>query len=464
MPMSREELFERAKKNREADKVKEAERKANGGGYSGGDREFATYAALTPNRDFVLRLLGNPISVREANSDAKEVLMSSIRYIENVKSLDDLKPGATRKTFRCIWKPKNDDTQDWIMWRIQQKMMEYTWDKDARQRAYHHKMGALAPLFNEVAYNGRPDNKYESGWYPSTYVVMNILDRQDREWHAQEKKTKLLSKKVSTFENDKKETIAYYDIGIPRTLYSNIWDNIVEYNGDWENYDVVVRKLEEDPWYQVFHSIDDTKKIQEEAKKHIVQGPLTDEERAFERWNLDELFPVTSYLKIMNRIGGYFKLVDKFLDTKFYDELQERAEEDKKRFAEEAKNNPKPNTQGYSGQKSDDSAEADSPAPSPQEETVPERPTREAAPAREPASQAIDWNGLADGSFNGKQYLGVPQMTEEEKKMVIGIDESGQFLYVKEWKGSPVQLYECKTNKFKSPGDFHIDPLSGALF
>jgi hypothetical protein len=38
-------------------------------------------------------------------------------------------------------------------------------------------------------------------------------------------------------------------------------------------------------------------------------------------------------------------------------------------------------------------------------------------PEPEPVAE-IDWKGLADGSYNGKVYLGVPDMTNEEKAMV----------------------------------------------
>jgi hypothetical protein len=258
-------------------------------------------------------------------------------------------------------------------------------------------------------------------------------------------------------------------VGVPRSLYAHIWDNIVEYNGDWEGYDVVLRKLEDDPWYQSFHSIDDAKKIQEEAKKYIVQGPLTDEERGWERYNIDQLFQVTNHLKIFNRIGGYFKLIDKFFDTKFYDELKEQAEIDKKKFEEERKNNPQKNEEGDHVHQGGAAPAAATPEPAPAEqaaapvrETAPQRAVRETAPEAPPA---MDWNGLLDGSFNGTKYLGVAGMTDDEKKMVIGIDEkTHQFLYVKTWNGNPVQLYECKENHFMSPGEFHLDPLSGALF
>ena len=41
------------------------------------------------------------------------------------------------------------------------------------------------------------------------------------------------------------------------------------------------------------HGIDDAKRISDEAKKLVHPGALTDEERSWKAWNLDELFPIT---------------------------------------------------------------------------------------------------------------------------------------------------------------------------
>jgi hypothetical protein len=39
----------------------------------------------------------------------------------------------------------------------------------------------------------------------------------------------------------------------------------------------------------------------------VVEGVLTEEERSWERYDFDKLFPVTSYSKIKNRLALFVK-------------------------------------------------------------------------------------------------------------------------------------------------------------
>ena len=55
-------------------------------------------------------------------------------------------------------------------------------------------------------------------------------------------------------------------------------------------------------------------------------------------------------------------------------------------------------------------------------------------------------------------------MTDEEKEMVLSVNEDGSFEYVKEYEGERVRLYKNKQSGFAAPGQFHVDPLNGDLF
>jgi hypothetical protein len=470
--MTKEELFAQQKAKRDAEKAEKAN-KGNSGGWSNSDYNAPQYVALQPDRDMIFRVLGNPADCRQLPTDPKEFLISTIRYVKDVKALEQLTPNAQRETMKVIWKPKMDGEQDWILWRFFNKVMEYKYDRATRSRIYTHDKGLALPLFNEVDKNHNLENQYESGWYPSTKMGINVIDRQDMAWHKENKKSKILSSKLNLWDRKKDdgsvEKIPFYESGVPRTVYLKLWDDIAEYNGDWELYDVAFRKLAADPWYQAFHTVDDLKKIQADAKPFIVTGKLTEEELSWERYDLDDVFKVTSYLKLMNRIGGYFKLGDAIFGTKFYDELAELAAADKAKFDAEAKDREAKNpTQGSSV-----TQEAQTQVPAAQEATlsVPaaEAQVRSAAPAVQEAParegrSVIPWDKLADGTFNGTAYLGVPQMNDVEKSMVLAINADGSFKYVETWEGQPVQTYKCKESGFFSPFNYHIDPLSGLLF
>jgi hypothetical protein len=76
---------------------------------------------------------------------------------------------------------------------------------------------------------------------------------------------------------------------------------------------------------------------------------------------------------------------------------------------------------------------------------VPASATRNATPMTDTV-----WAGLANGTFNGKKYLGVPQMTPEEKALVAGVYEDGSF----EWRVPNAELMRernpssCRQNHY----------------
>jgi hypothetical protein len=70
------------------------------------------------------------------------------------------------------------------------------------------------------------------------------------------------------------------------------------------------------------------------------------------------------------------------------------------------------------------------------------------------------WKGLADGTYNDKKYLGVPDMTPEEKALVLGIFEDGSF----DWNVDDKDLMEGANSGFLSPSTVHIDPMDGTNY
>jgi len=434
--------FEAAKKKRKEQKEKDASYEG------GGSFEEIVYTALSPNEDKVIRIIGDPMLVREKGTDPKLSMISMIL-------------GDNGKKFRCIWPNKQDDSS-WILWKIYDKVMSYDWDRTNNVKRFHF-VDSHPETFRRVAKNNS-ENQYEQGWRPSKVVHMNIIDRHDMEWHREQSHLKVLSKKASEYGDGR----VWFEPGVPEFLYSKIWDDVVEYSGDWNNYDIVVRKLTEQPWYSAYHGLDDRKKLHEGTEELIVDADLTEEEMTWEGYDFDTLFPVTSYSKIKNRLGKFIKKVDLDFDTNYYEELEDLVAIEEKERKEEKKNNPKKVVNEDEDEEIEEDVDLDINEDEEEEEEKTETPpptrTRKTATRQKSSTTTVDWDSLADGSLNGTQYLGVPEMTEEEKSMVASVKEDGSFEYVKEWNGNKVSLLNNPSSDFISPEEFHIDPLSGELF
>ena len=437
--MTRDEMFAKAKQAREEEQKKEEERR----NWTPADFEDICYTALVEDTDKVIRILGAPIEVRAEKSDPKKISYSMV-------------VGDDGKQFRCIW-PQREDAPDWLMWKIYNLVMTYKWDRtkgEKGEKVYTYKE-SHPEVFDRVAKNNR-DHKYERGWYPTTSVIMNVIDRHDMEWHKENKHTKLLSKKASEYNGS-----WFFEPGVPVQCYNTIWDDVVEYSGNWEDYDVAIRKKTSAPFYTAICPVKELFKLQDVAKSLVIDAPLSEEEKSWERYDIDKLFPVTSYTKLKKHLDVFIQLVDRQFGKKFHQELLDLAEDERKRREAESKEKEeKPVFHAVDTSAPPVSDPVDSGIG---DETSAPTPTR-SAPVRRAAKASIDWDKLTSGELNGTKYLGVSEMTEEEKSMVLGVNDDGSFEYVKEYKGKPVTLFEDEASHFKTPEQYHVDPLSGAKY
>jgi hypothetical protein len=429
MSMTREQLFQLAKEGRK----KERESSSKGKDFSNfGPMEEIFYAPLSTEMGRVIRIFGNPLVIREKPTDPKLVYISLIL-------------GDNKKKFRCIWPSKQEDP-NWILWRIHDLVLAYTgvgsgidYRKDYIYKDVHPE------CFKRVSKNNNTESQYEKGWKPTQYVLMNVIDRNDPEFHKEHKHSKILSKKATKGDGD----AVWYEPGVPITTYNSIWDEVAEYYGLFDGaYDVVVKKLKDDPWYRTHHGTGEQIKLTEEEKSLVVDGPLTDEEKNYKLYDFDKLFAITSYTKILSRLGAFIKKIDFDFETEFYRELVELSDKEKEEWSKinsqeppKPVNKPKP-----------------SPKPEPVSQPVVETKTRS---VRTPKNKAIiNWQKLYNGEYNGLKYLGVLKMTEEEKSKVVSINEDGSFNY----DAPGEEILKNTDSDFCSPESFHIDPLSGDEF
>lgn len=324
--MSRAEKFAKAKADADAAELAKKER----GNYTSPDYEDVFYAPLETGKVKVFRFVGMPHTVRSEPTDPKLVLSSWIT--------DDKK-----KPFICKW----SEDRNWFLWKVFNDVMRYTWDKDAINpstgkpgvKVYVNAL-KYPSLFNRVRYNGKEKpSTFEKGWNPSKSVIFNCISRDDYAWHVENKSYKLIAKKVNTSEDDKGVTRTYGEPGIGITAYDLILKSAVEEHGAWDDFDIAVRKLDADPWYEVY-SWADRRKIEKDLQCEMSGEALTEEELSWKMFDLDKLNKVTSYRKILNRLGEFIKEVDACLKTKHFEELErlvaaEKAEWDSKKQEEE---------------------------------------------------------------------------------------------------------------------------------
>ena len=430
--MSRESAFAAAKKKREIARAEEEAKKAGTGGF-----DQIAYAPLIVDQYRVFRLLGNPLTERVLPSDPKLIEQCMIK-------------GDDGKKFRATWPTKEEDP-NFVLRRIYNLLSKGKWENPEGEKSYKvftYKETHKA-LFNT---NKSLFKGYESGWRPGKAVLINVIDRHDPEYHKENKHTKILSKKMSVSGEN-----TFFERGITLSLYEKqIWDDVVEFDGDWENYDIVIKKLSKDPWNKAYFGesgelVKYLKADSPETLDLIKKGPLTTEEKAFELYDLDQIGKPTSYTRIFSKLGSFIKEVDQAFNTAFYDEVVAlKAKEAAEKKAE-------------SKETTDKEIKEEVKVESKTEEAP--RPTRKARPAKvEETSPTIDWEGLADGTFNGTIYKGIPKLTDDEKSQVLSVNEDGSFEYVKEFDGKVLELYEEEDSKFESPDSFAYCPLTAVKF
>jgi hypothetical protein len=459
--------FEAAMAARKQQKAEEASRQ-NGSGFGGGYPDIP-WAALYQDKQQAFRFAGLPYLVREKGTDSKRIFIAMIL-------------GDDDKKFRCIG-PNPDDRKDWILYRVMNKVLDRKWNKDkpsVKGKGDWDYTNALThpELYNRCSKNNNLENKYEKGWKFSAVVLVNVIDRANYDWHLANKKYRLLSKKASSYQDK-----VFFDAGVPDMLYKLIEDDIVASDGNvcWEDYDIVIKKIAENPWYKVYHGVDDTKKLDADVRALIQDRGLTPVEASWEMNNIDLLFPITSYRRIKDKLGLFFQSVDKAFNTHYYEELCGYVEKEEAERAEQAMQFP-PDEEKAPSEVSVQNANIESKVSLAEAEG---EALKEATPAPDftsPTQPVVDspvqkshpmtpeiWEALEKGTSpycrkdadgKPKAYRGIPGMSDADKAWVRGVFDDGSF----DWLPEAGELFECASSGFAAPEKVLIDPLSGTKF
>jgi hypothetical protein len=324
---NQESRDEKKKRFLEAQEIRR-KKKSNQGNYSGSKTKIPDYKYLflKPNACQVFRMVGNPVEVRKELSDPMLVERSLI--------IDD-----AQEYFPLIW--SNDPNHPLNV--LRRKLVKYTYvKKDGSEKKVKVYDNQGCELLDRFLTNGKENpSSMEQGWNPGRYVLANVIDRMDS-WCVDNKSTKVLAWKENPSKND--DGKMFYEPGMKISLYKEIFDVKCTTYGDYEDFDLVIRRFTEktrpsiDTNFSVFHPEEKTpiKKWGTDDKvdyySHIkLTDYLDDADASLNRFPLEGI-PFISLPTpvgiIMAKVGGFIKDYDKKYKANIWDMCVARKEEE----------------------------------------------------------------------------------------------------------------------------------------
>jgi hypothetical protein len=292
------------------------------------------YAGLEPGFYKIFRLIGAPpgsetIGYKRKCYDPIEVMMTEVKDNKGKKFIIRL--------------PQREDSSahNHILHRLYDKVTEVAWINNKKIFINQTK---YPELWAEVTKTGftptDPGYKLATGLKATNFVIFNVIDRQD-DWCKENKHTKILCRNVNT--DDKGNVWA--SPGIKSFGFLTRLTDLLNKYKNYELYDIAIKRTgQKDPPLELrnasmFKSKDMlTELLNSDGtipdENLIVVGPLTEEEKSYDRYDLDKLYQPTSYTKILNRIPSVFKLYDATFGAKLYEELAALSEKEKKEWKE----------------------------------------------------------------------------------------------------------------------------------
>ena len=313
------------------------------------------YTPLQTGQWRTFQICGLPFEIRRENWHPKLVLQSSI--------LKDDGSGWIKVNWPYTYnKDRYAPDKSWLLAELYEKVMKtgswvkYTESdvdgvKVIRQpdgkitnikghTAYFVPTYKGTPSYERINANQKVNSKMKHNFYPSSRVIMQVIDFND----TTSKHLKILTSKDSPFEIKNKdtgatETIHYYDTGISLSLYNAICEDIVDARKSW-NFPIAVYK---------------TGTLQNAYKvKDINSSPMPDGLKVlfdhagsvqidnidnYEKYDSDLFFDTTTYNKQYTNLIGLFKQADIDTGSNFSDRLIRMVEQEKKELeANKAKN------------------------------------------------------------------------------------------------------------------------------
>lgn len=312
----------------------EEESKKNNGGFEPQEYEEIGYCGLKSGISKIIRLVGAPIGSEKMGykrqpTDAKEILQCEVK--------DDEGKRFTIKLPLPNYQDKNDNH---LLTRLVLKVTEGTYVNKKLVHQNETKYPELWELVNKGGYTKDDGNSYTwgSGFKGIRVSIYNVIDRED-DWCKNNKHTKILCRDLNIDDQNR----VWAKPGIKSNGSINRITEVISKDGNFEKYDIAIKRTgqKDNPFVVVNASKMKDKDMLEEItnndgssvdEKLIVVGPLTAEEKNYERYDLDKLYQPTSYRKLLKRVPKVFKLCDACLGTNFYAELEVLAKKEQEEW------------------------------------------------------------------------------------------------------------------------------------
>ena len=204
----------------------------------------------------------------------------------------------------------------------------------------------LKQIFWKVFKSGADPNgqfyKTQKSWRGQTIYVANVIDRLDYKWHQENKKTKLLMRKVGVKDGKvTRKELSFYAIG-------SSLKELTDSHGTKLNYDVLITPGAEAKDKYILKNLSKLKTVNywDEVSKYVTDDDkakvstdigLTEEEKTWEAIDIDRYYRFTPAKVILDHFGRTIKSFDMMVGTNFYQRFEEEAKADAKAEGKEYK-------------------------------------------------------------------------------------------------------------------------------
>lgn len=274
----------------------------------------------------ILRALGGVPNTNKTAFDARTVRIAQI-------ICDD------KKTRRYVL-PSYDENKAHVIWRLINNVLAITYE-DKKKVIINET--AHPEIYQTVKNNNFPigslQQKTTHGWSGRDMFIMNCIDREQIAWHKENKHSMLLSKEIRKWAAPDGKILDFPEQGVPSFGFVQlIASEVFAFYGDWKNYDIGIERTGTlNTPYKIFNCDKNPEKLPEKVKGFVTSGPLTDEEKSWEMYDLRKLFGVSSYTKWWNNLKNNIATIDAALGTHYYTELKSLMETEKKEREEQRK-------------------------------------------------------------------------------------------------------------------------------
>lgn len=425
-----DDAFEAYARQQEAEALAASQR-GNGGGFQANYEEIQ-WSGLEPNKMKIIRAVGGPPDSGLDKTTARTVRIS---YIYG----DDGKP------FRCILPERSDDPGH-LLWKIISRVKAVEWIDKKRVNVVEQR---YPEIYNIVTKNGLSgaDKRaiYDRGWEGQLKLVMNIIDREQMDWHREHKHTMLLSKNIGVGKDGR----LWPEEGVPSWGFSSLLGQLFKFYKSWEKYDIGITRtgIKETP-YRVINACKHIEEVTPpELAKLVVNLPLTEEEASWERYDLSKIFGVTRYTKIYNKLRITIARIDATLGTNFEAELKNLVEKEKEEFAAMRAANegaPEASETTYGASAGTDVQDAATPAAVPPQ-------------TRTPVASST--------AFDTSKLLGWNELSAADKALISGVTINSEGAVTElQFTDPNLVLLGCNKCKVPSPEAFTVCPACGLHF